>query len=82
MRIDKTFLVALGLGWVAIGCDQLVRAADTEPASSSVLRAKGPATGESSALRPFAGGEAVLKTCFPCHQAIKERDLVFTRCAH
>ncbi|HEY5870271.1 MAG TPA: cytochrome P460 family protein [Candidatus Tectomicrobia bacterium] len=25
--------------------------------------------------------EAVLKTCFPCHQAIKERDLVFTRYA-
>ena len=24
-------------------------------------------------------GEAVLKTCFPCHQAIKARDLVFTR---
>ena len=25
--------------------------------------------------------EAVLKTCFPCHQAIKARDLVFTRYA-
>ena len=25
--------------------------------------------------------EAVLKTCFPCHQAIKDRDLVFTRYA-
>jgi hypothetical protein len=25
--------------------------------------------------------EAVLKTCFPCHAAIKERDLVFTRYA-
>ena len=25
--------------------------------------------------------EAVLKTCFPCHQAIKERDFVFTRYA-
>lgn len=24
-------------------------------------------------------GEAVLKTCFPCHQAIQARDLVFTR---
>ena len=23
--------------------------------------------------------EAVLKTCFPCHQAIKSRDVVFTR---
>ena len=23
--------------------------------------------------------EAVLKTCFPCHAAIKDRDLVFTR---
>ena len=23
--------------------------------------------------------DATLKTCFPCHQAIKERDLVFTR---
>jgi hypothetical protein len=27
-----------------------------------------------------AGG-AVLKTCFPCHVAIKDRDLVFTRYA-
>ena len=26
-------------------------------------------------------GEALLKTCFPCHQAIKARDLVFTRYA-
>jgi hypothetical protein len=26
-------------------------------------------------------GEALLKTCFPCHQAIKVRDLVFTRYA-
>src|SRR5439155_2844398 len=26
--------------------------------------------------------EAVLKTCFPCHQAIKARDFVFTRYAH
>lgn len=26
-------------------------------------------------------GEAVLKTCFPCHQAIQARDLVFTRYA-
>jgi hypothetical protein len=26
--------------------------------------------------------EAVLSTCFTCHQAIKERDLVFTRYAH
>jgi hypothetical protein len=26
-------------------------------------------------------GEAVLKTCFPCHQAIETRDLVFTRYA-
>jgi hypothetical protein len=25
--------------------------------------------------------EAVLKTCFPCHVAIKDRDLVFTRYA-
>ena len=25
--------------------------------------------------------EAVLKTCFPCHQAIKDRDLIFTRYA-
>src|SRR5262245_11679254 len=25
--------------------------------------------------------EAMLKTCFPCHQAIKDRDLVFTRYA-
>ena len=25
--------------------------------------------------------EAVLNTCFPCHQAIKDRDLVFTRYA-
>jgi cytochrome P460 len=25
--------------------------------------------------------EAVLKTCFPCHQAIKDRDMVFTRYA-
>ena len=23
--------------------------------------------------------EAVLKTCFPCHQAVKDRDFVFTR---
>jgi len=23
--------------------------------------------------------EAVLQSCFPCHQAIKSRDLVFTR---
>src|SRR5688500_10126893 len=33
----------------------------------------------------FNGGkpadEAVLNTCFPCHQAIKDRDLVFTRYA-
>lgn len=31
----------------------------------------------------FDGGkpadEALLKTCFPCHEAIKDRDLVFTR---
>ena len=26
--------------------------------------------------------EAVLKTCHPCHQAIKARDFVFTRYAH
>ena len=26
-------------------------------------------------------GEVVLKTCFPCHQAIKARDLVFTQYA-
>lgn len=26
-------------------------------------------------------GEAVLKTCFPCHQAIEARDFVFTRYA-
>jgi len=26
-------------------------------------------------------GEAVLKTCYPCHQAIKARDFVFTRYA-
>ena len=26
-------------------------------------------------------GEPVLKTCFPCHAAIKDRDLVFTRYA-
>ena len=26
-----------------------------------------------------SAGEAVLKTCFPCHQAIPARDLVFTR---
>jgi Cytochrome P460 len=26
-------------------------------------------------------GEVVLKTCFPCHQAIEARDLVFTRYA-
>lgn len=26
-------------------------------------------------------GEAMLATCFPCHQAVAERDLVFTRCA-
>jgi hypothetical protein len=25
--------------------------------------------------------EAVLNTCFGCHQAVKERDLVFTRYA-
>jgi hypothetical protein len=25
--------------------------------------------------------EAMLKTCFPCHQAVKDRDLVFTRYA-
>ncbi len=25
--------------------------------------------------------EAVLKTCFPCHQAIKDRDFAFTRYA-
>jgi hypothetical protein len=23
--------------------------------------------------------EAILKTCFPCHEAVKSRDLVFTR---
>ena len=23
--------------------------------------------------------EAVLRSCFPCHQALKSRDLVFTR---
>ncbi len=28
-----------------------------------------------------SAGETVLKTCFPCHQAISERDLVFTRYA-
>lgn len=26
--------------------------------------------------------DAMMKTCFPCHQAIKERDLVFTRYSH
>jgi len=26
--------------------------------------------------------EAPLKTCFPCHQAIKDRDFVFTRYSH
>jgi len=26
--------------------------------------------------------QALLKTCFPCHQAIQDRDLVFTRYAH
>ena len=26
-----------------------------------------------------SAGEAVLKTCFPCHQAVAGRDLVFTR---
>ncbi len=26
-------------------------------------------------------GEAVLKTCFPCHEAIEARDLVITRYA-
>ena len=26
-------------------------------------------------------GEGLLKTCFPCHQAIKTRDLIFTRYA-
>lgn len=29
-----------------------------------------------------SAGEAVLKTCFPCHQAVAGRDLVFTRYAH
>jgi hypothetical protein len=28
-----------------------------------------------------SAGEAVLKTCFPCHQAVAARDLVFTRYA-
>ena len=28
-----------------------------------------------------SAGEAVLKTCFPCHQAIAARDFVFTRYA-
>ena len=28
------------------------------------------------------GSEADLKKCFPCHQAIKERDFVFTRYSH
>jgi hypothetical protein len=27
------------------------------------------------------GDEALLKTCFPCHQKVKDRDLVFTRYA-
>lgn len=26
--------------------------------------------------------EAMMKTCFPCHQAIPDRDIVFTRYAH
>lgn len=26
--------------------------------------------------------DTVLKTCFPCHEAIKDRDLVFTRYSH
>ena len=26
--------------------------------------------------------EAMMKTCFPCHQVIKDRDLVFTRYSH
>lgn len=26
--------------------------------------------------------DAMMKTCFPCHQAIKDRDLVFTRYSH
>ena len=28
------------------------------------------------------GPESDLKTCFPCHQAIKERDFIFTRYTH
>jgi hypothetical protein len=27
------------------------------------------------------GSESDLKACFPCHQAIKDRDFVFTRYA-
>jgi hypothetical protein len=27
-------------------------------------------------------GEAVLQSCFPCHQAIKSRDFIFTRYSH
>jgi len=27
-------------------------------------------------------GDDLLKTCFPCHQAVKDRDLVFTRYSH
>jgi hypothetical protein len=26
--------------------------------------------------------EALMKTCFPCHQAVKDRDFVFTKYAH
>jgi hypothetical protein len=29
-----------------------------------------------------SAGEALRNTCFPCHQAVPERDLVFTRYSH
>jgi hypothetical protein len=56
----KIQLFALGLALVAVGCDQLIRAADPGPAGSAVVRAKGPAP-DSSAIRAFRSIFELLK---------------------
>src|SRR5690242_5162483 len=60
MTITRTHLVTLGLALVAIGCDQLVRAADPVAPGSGLVRAKGPAS-DRGALRPFRSIFELLK---------------------
>jgi hypothetical protein len=60
----KIQLFSLGLALVAVGCDQLVRAADPGPAGSAVVRAKGPAP-DRSAFRAFRSIYELLKVIRP-----------------